>query len=358
MLEPRSAVRNIPAYHPPLGNRVGLRLDFNENPSGCSPQVLARLHELTAEQLGQYPDRAPVEAIVAKVLGVDPESVLLTNGVDEGIHLLCETYLEPDDEVLIPVPTFSMYAVYAAATGARTIPVPSGDDFAFPLTALMDHITPRTRLIALANPNNPTGGVIPQDDLLRILFAAPHAAVLVDEAYFEFCGQTLLPRLAEFPNLFIARTFSKAYGLAGLRAGVLIGPPDHLEMIRRVSSPYNVNAAALACIPEALADQDYVQNYVAEVLHGRELLAAELRAANIPFWPSAANFLLARFAERSAAFLAGMKRRGILLRNRSGDPGCDGCIRITLGSLAHTERLLTAMRESLAEIGATAEVRP
>jgi histidinol-phosphate aminotransferase len=357
VLEPRRAIRNIPAYHPPLGDRVGLRLDFNENPSGCSPRVLARLRQLTAEQLGQYPDRAPVETVTAHFLGVDPGELILTNGVDEAIHLVAETYLEPDDEVLIPVPTFSMYAVYAAATDARTISIPTDSNFTFPLAALLARITPRTRLITLANPNNPTGAIIAPDDLVRVLIAAPHAAVLVDEAYFEFSGQTLLPRRREFPNLLVARTFSKAYGLAGLRIGVLIAAAIHMEMICRVSSPYNVNAAALACIPEALADQDYVRTYVAEVLRGRDLLAAELRAANIPFWPSSANFLLARFADRTAAFLAAMKRRGILLRNRSSDPGCDGCVRITLGSLAHTERLLAALRESLAELGTVAETR-
>lgn len=357
MLEPRRAVRNIPAYHPPLGDRVGLRLDFNENPSGCSPRVLARFRELSAEQLGQYPDRAPVETVTARCLGVDPGELILTNGVDEAIHLLSETYLEPDDEVLIPVPTFSMYAVYAAATGARTIFIPTDPDFTFPLAALLSRLTPRVRLITLANPNNPTGAVIPPDDLVRVLLTAPQAAVLIDEAYFEFCGQTLLPRRREFPNLFIARTFSKAYGLAGLRIGVLVAAASHMDTIRRVSSPYNVNAAAIACIPEALADQDFVRTYVAEVLRGRDLLAAELRAANILFWPSGANFLLARFADRTAAFLAAMKRRGILLRNRSSDPGCDGCVRITLGSLAHTERLLAALRESLAEIRPTPEPR-
>jgi histidinol-phosphate aminotransferase len=357
VLEPRRAVRNIPTYHPPLGDRIGLRLDFNENPSGCSPRVLARLRELNAEQLGQYPDRAPVEAVVAKFLGVEPDGLILTNGVDEAIHLLCETYLEPDDEVLIPVPTFSMYAVYATATGARAISVPADRDFAFPLNALLARITPRTRLIALASPNNPTGTVIAQQNLLQVLVTVPQAAVLVDEAYFEFCGQTLLARRREFPNLFIARTFSKAYGLAGLRIGVLVGPSVHIAMVRRVSSPYNVNAAALACIPEALADQSYVAHYVAEVLRGRDLLAQELRTYNIPFWPSAANFLLTRFADRTAGFLAAMKRRGVLLRNRSSDPGCDGCVRITLGSLVHTERLLAALRESLAELGVGSEAR-
>jgi histidinol-phosphate aminotransferase len=353
MLEARAAVRTLPIYHPPLGGREGLRLDFNENTVGCSPQVLARLRELTAEELARYPEREPVEAVVAGHLGVDPRELLLTNGVDEAIHLLCETFLEQGDEVLIVVPTFAMYEISAAATGARVIAVPAGDNFHFPTAGLLSRVTPRTRLIAVANPNNPTGAVAAPADLLEITRRAPQAALLVDEAYFEFYGLTLLPQFRNLPNLFVARTFSKAYGMAGFRIGALAGDAAQMALVRRVSSPYNVNGVALACVPTALADHDYIQQYVEQVREGRAQLQDEFRNRGIPFWPSEANFVLARLGPLKSAFVQGMRMRGILVRDRSRDYGCDGCVRITIGTREHTGRLTAALREVFEDIGAT-----
>lgn len=349
MLKARAAVCALPTYHPPLGGRNGLRLDFNENTVGCSPRVLECLRQLDPEQLARYPEREPVESAVGEFLDVTPDEILLTNGVDEGIHLLCEAYLEPGDEALIVVPTFSMYKIYAAATGARVIEIPAAKEFRFPTEAVLARITPRTRLIAVANPNNPTGTVAPQEDLLQIARSAPDAAVLIDEAYFEFYGRTLLGRWRESPNLFIARTFSKAYGLAGLRIGVLLGDPEQIRMVRLVSSPYNVNGVALACLPDALADQEFIRQYVSEVLAGRARLEETLMANAIPFWPSEANFVLMRLG--SPQFVQKMRQRGILVRDRSSDHGCEGCVRITLGPRAHTDRLLTALQETLQELG-------
>jgi histidinol-phosphate aminotransferase len=350
MLEARAAVRNLPTYHPPLGGRVGLRLDFNENTVGCSPAVLDQLRGLSLEDIARYPEREPVEAVVAAHLGIEAGELLLTNGVDEGIHLLCETFLEPGDEVLNVVPTFAMYEISAAATGAQVIAVPAGNDFAFPTTELLARLSPRTRMIAVANPNNPTGAVAPPDDLIEIACRAPQAAVLVDEAYFEFYGHTLLRQCRSLPNLFVARTFSKAYGMAGLRIGVLTGDPAHMAMVRKVSSPYNLNAVALKCLPAALSDSDYVQRYVSQVCAGRARLQQEYRALGIPFWPSHANFVLAQFGSSKIAFIQAMRARGILVRDRSRDYGCDGCVRITLGTTEHTDRLITALRQSLEEI--------
>lgn len=350
MLSPREAVRSLPSYHPPLAGRDGLRLDFNENTVGCSPRVLERLRQLDAEQLSRYPEREPVEAVVADFLKVAPAELLLTNGVDEAIHLLCETYVEAGDEALIVVPTYSMYRIYMMAAGARLISVPAGKDFLFPADELCARVTPRTRLIAIANPNNPTGTVAPVADLLRIARAAPEAALLVDEAYFEFYGQSMLAARNEISNLFVARTFSKAYGLAGLRLGALIGNADQMRAVRRVSSPYNVNAVALACLPEALGDQTYIQQYVSEVRESRGRLERSLEAFGIQFWPSQANFVLARVGAASS-FVEHMRRRGILVRDRSGDQGCEGCVRITLGPREHADRFLIALQETCEEMG-------
>ncbi|PYX19142.1 MAG: histidinol-phosphate transaminase [Acidobacteria bacterium] len=359
MLNGRKAVRTLPVYHPPLSGRNGLRLDFNENTVGCSPRVLARLRQIGVEELARYPEREPVEAVVAGYLKVKPEELLLTNGVDEAIHLICETYLEPDDEVLIVVPTFSMYEIFARAPGTRIINIPAGVNFSYPTHTILRHITPATRLIAIANPNNPTGAAALEEELMLVARSAPNAAVLVDEAYFEFHGHTLLGKWRELPNLFVAHTFSKAYGLAGLRAGVLMGDAQQMSAVRRVASPYNVNSVALACLPEALEDEAYVAHYVNEVCDGRERLQRELQNLGIPFWPSRANFVLMRMGEANAGFVQAMRDRGILVRDRSRDPGCEGCVRITLGSLEQTDRLLAVLREVLPKIGVTVqEVRP
>src|SRR5271165_4742205 len=241
MLSARQTVRELQEYHPPLARREGMRLDFNENTSGCSPRVLQRLTHITAEDLARYPEREPLEALAARHVGLAPEQVLLTNGVDEAIHLLCEAYLEPQDEALIVTPTFSMFEIYAAATGARVTRVQCESDFQFPIAKLLGSITSATRLIAIASPNNPTGTVAARDQILQIANAAPDAAVLVDEAYFEFHGETVIFDVKVMPNLFVARTFSKAYGLAGLRIGILACPREQMPMVRRVSSPYSVN---------------------------------------------------------------------------------------------------------------------
>jgi histidinol-phosphate aminotransferase len=352
MLEARESVRNLPTYHPPLGGREGLRLDFNENTVGCSPRVLARLREITAEEIACYPERKPVEAAVADYFGINPDELLLTNGVDEAIHLLCETFLQPGEEALIVVPTFAMYEISAAATSARVITVPAGADFRFPVSDLLARVTPRTRLIAIANPNNPTGSVAEPASLLEIASRAPQAAILVDEAYFEFYGKTLLGQWHNVPNVFVARTFSKAYGLAGLRIGVLTGNAAHIPMVYRVSSPYNVNGVALACLPTALADQDYVREYVGQVRQGREELQQQLDRWGIQYWPSQANFVLARLGPLKTELIQFMRTRGILVRDRSRDYGCEGCVRITLGTTEQTARLVRALRETLAEIGA------
>jgi histidinol-phosphate aminotransferase len=354
VLRPREAVLKVPLYHPPLAGREGLRLDFNENTVGCSPRVLDRLRRLDPEQLVKYPERGSAEAAVADFLGLPSGEVLLTNGVDEAIHLLCETYLEPGDEALIAVPTYSMYRIYAMAAGANLISVAAGRNFEFPAAELRECVTERTRLICIANPNNPTGAVAPRGELFQIARSAPNAAVLVDEAYFEFYGQTMLGERSELPNVFVARTFSKVYGLAGLRLGVLAGDAEQMRALRRVASPYNVNAVALACLPEALADQGYVKQYVAEVLEGRARLERALAANGVQFWPSQANFILMRVGSSkadSAGFVEQMRRRGILVRDRSSDHGCEGCVRITLGPREHAERSLAALQEAFEELG-------
>ena len=350
-LRPSATVQRMKEYHPPLGDRSGLRLHFNENTFACSPRVLDALGRISRGDLTRYPEREPVERRVAQHLGLTPAQVLLTNGVDEAIHVLCQTYLDADAEMLLPVPTYSMYEVYASGTPARIVQIPAEAGFRFPLDALLAAITPATRLIAIANPNSPTGQTVGRDDLLRIVAAAPHAAVLVDEAYFHFFGKTVLDLVGQSPNVIVARTFSKAYGLAGLRLGVLCAAEEQMQWMRRAISPYSVNSVALACLTAALDDEEYLRWYVSEVLASRSTFEAALTGLGVPFWPSRANFVLVNIGVQHRAFVESMRARGVLVRDRSNDPGCDGCVRITVGTQEHTRQGIGALREALREIG-------
>ena len=347
----RRAVLAMPEYHPPLAGRDALRLDFNENTWAASPKVIARLKETTAEGLTKYPEREGVEAIAAAHFGLEANQVLLTNGVDEAIHVVCAAFLEEDDEAIICTPTFFMYEVSARMMTPHLTRVQTDATLEFPFQRFLAAITPRTKLIMLSTPNNPTGAVIAREQMLAICAAAPQAVVLADEAYYHFHGETVLGDVGRVPNLMVARTFSKAYGMASLRIGMLAGPADLMKFVRKVSSPYNVNGVALDCLPVALADDAYIQWYAEQVNTGRARMMDGLHALGVEFFPSHANFVLMKIGPKHKELVAAMRARGVLLRDRSTDPGCDGYVRITIGVEDHVTRGLDAMRESLAEIG-------
>ncbi|HEY3628685.1 MAG TPA: histidinol-phosphate transaminase [Terracidiphilus sp.] len=347
---PRARVRAMKEYHPPLGSRDGLRLDFNENTVACSPAVREVLGRISAGQLTRYPERESVEAILAAHLGLPPAQVALTNGVDEAIHVLFEAFLDEQDELLLPVPTYTMYEVYASATDARVVTVLAEDDLQFPFERLIESITPRTKVIAIANPNSPSGTIAARQQILELARLAPQAVILVDEAYFHFCGETVMDLVGATPNLIVARTFSKAYGLAGLRIGVLAGPVDLMHWVRRVLSPYSVNSVALACLPAALQDTAYIDWYVGEVLAARAEFEKALEAAHLRYWPSRANFVLVDIGARHQEFVRHMLAAGVLVRDRSSDPGCDGRVRITIGTREQMKQAASALNDSLAKL--------
>lgn len=350
--QPRRAVLTMPEYHPPLAGRNALRLDFNENTFAPSPRVLERILQFTAETLTTYPERGPVEAIVARHHGLEPDEVILTNGVDEAIHLVACAFLDEGDEALVFTPSFFMFDVsIALMTPGGIRKVQAGASLAFDLDRFLASITPRTKLMIVASPNNPTGATVPREHLLRIAAAAPHAVLMVDEAYFHFHGETTLPDVQTVPNLLVTRTFSKAYGLANLRVGMVAANPRLIQFLRKVSSPYNVNGVALAVLPAALEDQDYLTWYVEQVRIGRERIMAGLDELGVPYFASEANFVLMNIGPLHKELLAAMRVNGVLLRDRSGDPGCEGLVRITVGIPEQVTKGLAALAASLKQIG-------
>ncbi|MBZ5507050.1 MAG: histidinol-phosphate transaminase [Acidobacteriia bacterium] len=355
MLKARKCVREMREYHSPLSSTAtNLRLDMNESTTGCSPRVLAKLHSMDAKALALYPRRESGEKLVADSLGIPAAQVLLTNGADEGIDLLCRAYLEPENEIVVVVPTFTMYEVFAQMENAKVVRVPTGPEFSFPTQRVIDSLSGNTRLIVICNPNNPTGTAVARSSIMKVIEAAPDAAVLLDEAYFDFSGQTMMEQIGKLPNLFIARTFSKAYGLAGMRLGILAGDQEQMSVLRRMASPFNVNAFAIECLAEALADRQFVAAYVSQVQTSREWLRRELEQLGFKCWPSQANFILCRFGEEKKAMLEALRARGIALRDR---PDCEGCVRISIGTQQEMERLLTELKQVLYQLPAAKAAR-
>jgi histidinol-phosphate aminotransferase len=348
LLSPRRAVEQMAPYSPPTAGREGkLRLDFNENTVGCSPRVLAALKRCaTRERLAVYPEYGQARAKLARFFGVESGQLLFTNGTDEAIQVIVNTYVDHGGQVLLLKPSYAMYRFYADLAGASVAEVPyRPSGLAFPIEELLGASTPETRAVLIANPNNPTGTAVDLAGVRHILGKAENAAVLVDEAYFEFCGTTALGLLREYPNLFVSRTFSKVYGMAGLRLGCVFSAAENIGWLHKAQSPYSVNTLAVLCAEAAIEDRGYIEKYVAEALESRRLLCAALDKLGIPYYPSAANFVLARFGDRSIEIRDRLREKGVLVRDRSYEIA--GCVRITVGRKAQLRRFLAALKQVL-----------
>jgi len=346
-------------YQKPPELYDGLRLHQNENTGGCSPRVLQALASLRADQIAFYPPYEAATAACALYLGVDADRLSLVNGLDEGIMSLAVSYLRSSGpsgpsagglvpEAIIPEPAFEIFAIDTEIAGGRPVRVKPRPDFSFPLDEVLAAITPNTRVVFLTNPNNPTGLPMPLDAVRTIARRVPRGAVVfLDEAYAEFSGQTFIPELPTFPNVIVGRTFSKAFGLAGIRIGAIIGAPDTLEPIRLAVPVYSVNIAAVVAVQAALDDLDYVQGYLRQVEESKSLLYAACDRFGLRYVKSAANFVLIVAGERLDALVKGAEDRGIYVRDRSTEPGCAGCLRVGAGVVEHTKRFIAVMEEVL-----------
>lgn len=341
-------------YDRPTAAPGGLRLHLNENTAGCSPAVFERLRRMTALDAAFYPDYDGAHEAVATAFGVTMDHVVPTNGLDEGIlgatgAALRDRSASGIPEVLGVVPAFDMYEVCTTGLGGRMVTVPLGPDFEFPWEALRRAVNERTRLVFLTNPHNPTGQTVALDELKRFATEIAPALLFVDEAYADFWGKTLIDRdgFDALPNLVVGRTFAKAYGLAGIRIGAVFGHPDTVTPIRRVVPPYSLNAYATVALPVALADVAYRDWYLSQAAESKRLLTDACARLGLRTWPSAANFMLVHAGDRAAWLVAALAERNVFVRNRSHEPGCEGCIRMTTGVVADTERLVAALEEAL-----------
>lgn len=350
---------------PNLGQ--GLRLHLNENTGGCSPRVLEALRALTAADIATYPDYEAAVRETAAYLDVDPDWLVLTNGLDEGLLLAAIGFLgarAPEalvtlgalptatsglPEQIVALPAFEPYTINAKAVGARTVAIPCGADFAYPTERVLAAIGPNTRLIHVNSPHNPSGSTVAEADVRRIVERAGHAVVLLDEAYQDFHGVNLLHLVKEYPNVMVGRTFSKAHGLAGIRIGVLVAPPPLLESVRYVMPLLNLNVVGVAALRAALQDTTFVPHAVTQARASKALLYDALTRLGLTYWKSEANFVLVHGGDRTPELVAGMIARGVLVRDRSQEPGCANCFRVTAGVVEHTRKAIAVLEDLCAK---------
>jgi histidinol-phosphate aminotransferase len=335
--------------------RTTLRLHLNENTAGCSPAVLAAIRGLDALDVSTYPNAAAATTAAERYLGVEPGWVQLTDGLDDGLRVVAEIArlrpAPPDGKkptAVVVDPAFEMYEIYITGVGFAIERVPPGPDFEFPAAALARALTARTRLVYLTDPNNPTGQPIPEGTAERAAAALPDALVVKDEAYAEFSGRSIIgPALDRYRNLLVGRTFSKAFGLAGMRVGALVAHPDTLEPMRRALPPFAVNAVALRALEAALADRSHLAWYLAQVAASKQAVYDFCAERGLRSWKSDGNFVLVQLGDRAAAAMKALAAEGILISGRSHQAGCTGAVRITTGVLAHTTRCLDALGRAL-----------
>jgi histidinol-phosphate aminotransferase len=342
----RASVLRLPEYQAPPEGRAGcLRLNFNENTVGCSPIVRAALARITRQQVAMYPEYEATRRRLARFFRVAPQELLLTNGADDALRLVSDAFLEPGRRALLVEPTFPMYAFYAGLAGARILRLRYDSQMRFPQEAALKALKRAPQVFFLANPNNPTGTQLTRAQVRAVLQVARRTIVVVDEAYWEFSGVTVLPWIRDFPNLMVIRTFSKAAGLAGLRLGCVLANRQLIRLIRKVQPPFAVNTAALVAADAAVRDAAYVHGYAREVRAARRLLSASLARLGIPAFPSGANFLLLDFGKKTEALLRAFSRQGILLRERHGNFERRGYVRVTVGTVAQTRKFIAALEE-------------
>jgi len=321
-----------------------IELDANENPYGCSPRVNQALAAYPA--LNIYPDdgQARLRELLEGYTGVDAKHIVAGSGSSQLIDLVLRLFVSKGDEVINCVPTFGVYRFCTGLCGGTLVEVPRDENFAVNVGAVKAAISEKTKIIFLVNPNNPTGMITPRQDILEILDTG--LPVFVDEAYYEFSGQTVAPLVSQYENLMVLRTFSKWAGLAGLRVGYGLFPPKVADYLLRIKMPYNVNVAALVAVQESLKDIDYLMSNIRAIVIERDRLFGELEKIEwlTPF-PSQANFILCSVLNGEARELRQkLQDKGILVRYFD-EPLLRNFIRISVGKPEHTDALIECLRQ-------------
>ncbi len=331
-----------------------LRLDLNENLSGCSPRVVEAIRQASIRELSTYPVYSATAQMIADVEGCEPSEILITAGIDDGIRTIFEAFLAPNEKLALVVPTFTMYEIYARIRGAEIVSIPFSSNFSYPMESVLETIrVEKPKIFVIVSPNNPTGTFLSEDEIeslvQQIRSLSPQTLIVIDEAYREFAQVNLSFLTKKYDNVLLMRTFSKSYGLAGLRIGYVMSAVQIIAFLRKVASPFPVSQLACVAAQAALSDEEFLRNYVDEIAESRALVKETLEKMGFKVVDSRANFLLVKFGSINDWLNEKLREKKILIRNRSNEPLLQGYSRITLGNKQTMSVFLQAIDDILSE---------
>ena len=318
--------------------KAAVKLDLNENRMGPSTKVIEAIRNVKDKDIFTYPDYAELTAKIAEYLNVNSKNVLLTNGADDAIRCVLDTYLDKGDKMLIPEPTFTMFEILGNLRGANIVKVPYNKDLSFPIEKFIEAL-PQKKVVVIVNPNNPTGTSITRDEIVKILCGA--AMVILDETYHHFLKKSDVDLIKEFENLCVVQSFSKLFGLAGLRLGYIISNRKNIENLRKVILPFPVNSLAVIAGIAALADKNYIEKTVKKIDEEKEFLKNGLEGK---VFQTQTNFLLVNFGRLSSRIHQKLMEKNILVKDLNSYPLLEGYLRITVGTREENKILLETLK--------------
>lgn len=353
MIKVKPYIEAISAYTPPssgLDRAEYLRLDFNENTLMPPKHVLQALKEyLDGDRIQMYPTYGKFMKILSEYVGVPTDHLMVTNGSDQGIEIILRAFLGQGDSIVLVEPAFPMFNQIVSVIGAEIDSVPLNDDLSFPDEVFLNTIKPGRSIIVIINPNNPTGTSVSRETIERAVKDYPDIPVYVDEAYYEFTGDTALDLLESSPNLLISRTFSKAFALAGLRLGYIIARPELISQFHKIRGPFDVNSLALVAAEAQLRSPEEWQKFVHKAMkESKPYLERYFKDKEVTFYPGAAHFMLVKPADRDRA-VDYLRKSGILVRPQHAHLIAD-TFRMSVGTLAQTKRFIEVYDRYLKEI--------
>lgn len=348
-------IKSLPPKSPgPEKGDDAIRLDKGEFPYAPSLGVLKAIAD-SAVTINRYPAilGGSLRKSLAEYCGTKVEQIALGNGSDELIELILKVFMKPGDEVLLPTPTFFVYGFSTQLLGGVPVVVKRTDDFGLDVTAILEKVTPKTKVLFVANPNNPTANLIPRETIIEICDRL-HCIVVIDECYYEFCGETVVDLVDKYPNLIVLRSLSKSFGLAGIRLGYAVANEEIVDYLSRTAQLFPVNKLALVAANAALADLEYTREHIDKILRDKVKLIEDLEDLGFLVYPSATNFLLVRTEKvgvSSADLVKFLQQKKIFVADFGGKQGLDNYyFRTAVGTPEENEGLLAGLKEAIARI--------